>query len=490
MKWINNRILFLLLVCMVSGVQAQTWQQMNSSKKEAIEHFNEDKFGLFIHWGIYSVWGGMYKGQKMDDIVSPEPNDACWIQARARIPRAEYQQLMKQFDPVKFNADEYVALIKEAGMKYVVITSKHHDGFALWDSKVSDFDMGSTPSKRNLVKELYDACQRQGVDFGVYYSHNIDWNDAHDCNIKTYCDVTGEVWPEPADFQGKKRRPMGANLWDPSPNTFDEYLVNKAYPQVKELLEMFPNMKFMWYDFAHFLSKDQSFKFYQLVYQLNPNIIVTDRVGHDLGDFNIPGDNKIPNPEDMGGKHWETVGTFNNSWGYKEYDKDFKSPYELIYWITAIASRGGNYMLNIGPKGDGSIPAESVNNLKEIGKWMSVNGKAIYGTKQWKVSREGEDAQKMLGTGHRATHGFTANFTTSDFWFTTKGNKVYAIALERGKEALIKSFAGEEIKVVKLLGHSKKLKWKQTAEGLSIVLPKNKNNQIGYAVEVTIESSL
>ncbi|NLR93318.1 alpha-L-fucosidase [Flammeovirga agarivorans] len=486
MKWVKKTVFLCIVLALTTNLHAQTYEQMVSTKKEALDHFNDDKFGMFIHWGIYSILGGVYKGEKIDDMKSPDPKDGAWIQATGEIPRAEYDQLVKQFNPILFDADEYVQLIKNAGMKYLVITAKHHDGFALWDSKVSTFDMGSTPSKRDLLQELYDACQKYGVDFGLYYSHNIDWHDAYDCNIKQYLDFKGEVWPEPADFTGKKRRTMGANLWDPSPNTFDDYLYKKAYPQVEELLTKFPNLKIIWYDFAHFLTADQSFKFYQMVYKLNPNVIVTDRVGNNFGDFRIPGDNKIPSIKEMGGKPWETVGTFNNSWGYKSYDNDWKSPYELIYWITAISSRGGNYMLNIGPKGDGTIPEQNVKILHAIGEWMSVNGTAIYGTKRWKVSREGTAAKKMLGTGHRETHGFTQKFTTSDFWFTAKGNKVYVIALERGKEALIKSFAEENIQQVKLLGHHKKFRWKQTEEGLSIVLPKNKNKQIGYALEVTL----
>ncbi|NME70740.1 alpha-L-fucosidase [Flammeovirga aprica] len=476
----KKKLFTLLAFLAVFQTQAQTWEQMNQSKKEAIAHFNEDKFGMFIHWGLYSILGGMYKGQKIDDIKSPDPGVAEWIQARARISREEYSQLVDQFNPVKFDADEYVLLLKNAGMKYLVITSKHHDGFALFDSKHSTFDIASTPFKRDIIQELYDACQRHEIDFGVYYSHNIDWNDANDCNIKNYLDYTGEVWPEPADFKGEKRRTMGANLWDPSPNTFDDYLYNKAFPQVRELLTRFPNIKFMWYDFAHFLTKYQSFQFYKAVYDINPNVIVTDRVGHGLGDYKIPGDNKIPSVEEMEGKPWETVGTFNHSWGYKEYDNDWKSPYELIYWLTAIASRGGNYMLNIGPKGDGSIPAQNVENLKALGKWTSVNGKAIYGTHKWKINQESEDAPTEKG------YGFKEQFATTDFWFTAKENKVYAIAMERGKTALIKSFKGEKIEEVSLLGYAKKLKWKQTAEGLLITLPKNKDNQIGFAVEVTL----
>lgn len=483
-----KQTLLLLAVCIfVSSVQAQTWKQMNESKKGALEHFNEDKFGMFMHWGLYSMLGGVWKGQKIDDMNNGSPEVAEWIQATAKIPRAEYRKLADKFNPVEFDADEYVLMVKNAGMKYLVITSKHHDGFALFDSKVSDYDIASTPFKRDIIQELYDACQKHGLDFGLYYSHNIDWNDAADCNIKYHRDREGIEWPEPKGFKGQKLTTMGANLWDPSPNSFDDYLHNKAYPQVRELLTRFPNLKMIWYDFAHFLSKDQSFKFYQMVYKLNPNIIVTDRVGYELGDYRIPGDNKIPKTEELDGKPWETVGTFNNSWGYKEYDHDWKSPYEILYWLTEIASKGGNYMLNVGPKGDGSIPEENVKILTAIGKWMKVNGQAIYGTKRWKINREGETQLGMGGTSHREAHGFNTKFTASDFWFTSKGNKVYAIALERDKEALIKSFANENIKEVKLLGYTKKLKWKQTPEGLSIKLPKNKDKQVGFAVEVTLE---
>lgn len=461
----------------------KTWKEMNASKEDTKELFNDSKFGMFIHWGLYSIPGGIWKGKTMEEMG--RPGVAEWIQYTAQIPRDEYAKLAPKFNPTDFDADAIAKLAKDAGMKYLVVTSKHHDGFAMYDSKVSDYDiMDASPFKRDVVQELYDACKKQGIDFGLYYSHNIDWMDGSDCGYQEMVDSGHEMTV-------RSKRKFGANTWDPSPNTFSEYLEDKAYPQVKEILTKFPDLTTLWYDMSHFVSPEQSFKFYEIAYNLQPLMLINERVGNGFGDFDIPGDNKIPTDHLSITKPWQTVGTTNNSWGYKSYDNDWKSVKELLFWLTEIVSKGGNYMLNIGPMGSGEVPLESVNNLREVGKWLEINGDAIYNTRKWHVTHEGPTNFEMNGTGHREENkDKKITFTPQDFWFTQKANTVYAISLENSEsEILIKSLPkkGNRIKSVKLLGSDAEIKWHQDKNGLHVGLPKMLPSKVGYALEIKLK---
>ena len=460
-------------------IHLEEWQGMNQSKQETKEWFRDSKFGMFIHWGLYSIPGGIWKGKKIHDMRPPHV--AEWIMHAAEIPREEYAQLAPQFNPDKFNAGEIAQLAKDAGMKYLVITSKHHDGFALYDSKVSEWDvMDATPFKRDIIKELHTACKKVGIEFGIYYSHNIDWMDGADAQSASY----SEQNPDATDHA----KTFGANTWDPSHNSFEDYLQNKAFPQVKELMNQYPDMKLLWYDMPWRMSKEDAFKFYKVVYDMQPQILINERIGNGFGDYTIPGDNTIPTSYKHLEKPWETVGTFNNSWGYNSYDNDWKSPDEVLYWLIEIVSKGGNYMLNIGPKADGSVPKPSVDNLRAIGKWLAVNGESVYGTERWKVSREGPTELNFASTEDRAEKGFQNNFTSEDFWFTQKNDCVYAISIDpkAGGEITIKSIKQNEetVKGVKLLGSKAKLKWEQNEKGLVVNLPDNIPSKVGYALKI------
>jgi len=458
------------------------WEQMNLTKQETLDWFQEAKYGMFIHWGISSIPGGMWKGKKMEEMGRPWV--AEWVQYVAKIPRDEYAMLADQFNPEKFDADAVAKLAFDAGMKYLVITSKHHDGFGMYDSKVSEFDIvDATPYGKDVLEQLYKACKKYGVEFGIYYSHNIDWADGGDCQYS--------VFKEKNDKEGIETNIFGPNLWDPSPNTFDEYLEDKAYPQVKELLTMFPDMKCLWYDMSRYMLPEQSYEFYKTAYDLQPQMIVNHRIGNDFGDYIITGDNKIPkNPEEIE-RPWETVGTLNNSWGYKSYDDDWKSVKELLFWLIEIVSKGGNYMLNIGPMPSGEVPEQSIINLREVGKWLAINGEAVYGTSRWKISHEGPTEINMEGTSARQTEGFSMQFSPEDFWFTQKDSKIYAIAIEypNGK-AMVKSLNSSsvpEIKEVSLLGTDEPIVWEQTKEGLEVELPVQKPSKNGYVLVIDKE---
>lgn len=459
------------------------WNKMNRSKEHALREFQQQKFGLFIHWGLYAIPGGVWKGKTMEEMGIPSV--AEWIQLVAKIPRKEYADLAASFNPVDFDADHIVTMAKEAGMKYIVITSKHHDGFALFDSKVSDFDMmDATPFKRDIVRELYDACQRHQLEFGVYYSHNIDWADGADAQYATTKAAN--------DRMGKDTDSFGANLWDPSPNTFSSYLKNKAIPQVKELLEQYPDIRYIWFDMPGLMTREQSYTFYKTVYDINPSVLVAERIGNNMGDYAIPGDNRIPTAEDQFDKPWEAIGTFNHSWGYKAYDQDWKSVDELLYWLVEIVSKGGNYMLNIGPDAQGNVAPTVRNNLQKLGSWMTVNKEAIYGSKPWKVQREGPTTVYITDTEQREKEGFKAAFTSQDFWFTEREKYLYVVSLELPESgvAVVKSLAKGQIgvKQVEILGIGK-VAFSQTEEGLLVKLPKAvRKLPKGYTLKITPSS--
>lgn len=480
-----KKIFLVLLITVFIGCnnkKALTYEQMNASKKVAKEAFNDAKYGMFIHWGLYSIPGGIWKGKKMEEMRGPSV--AEWIQYDAEIPRAEYAKLASGFNPVDFDADAIAKLAKDAGMKYLVITSKHHDGFAMYDSKVSNYNIvDATPYKKDVVQQLYNACKKYGIDFGLYYSHNLDWMDGNDCG---YNELVASGLP----ISDRAKLKAGRNTWDPSPNTFSEYLENKAYPQVKEILTKFPDLTTLWYDYGRYVTPEESMKFYKIAYDLQPNMLVNSRVGNGLGDFDIPGDNKIPQDYLSITKPWQTVGTTNNSWGYKSYDHDWKSTKELLFWLTDIVSKGGNYMLNIGPKASGEVPIESMNHLLEVGKWLAVNGEAIYKTRIWKVTHEGPTKIEMNGTDDRAKKSdLKFQFTPNDFWFTQKENSIYAIALEYPTDKIVIQSLTEEnsgnIKSVSMVGSHSKMEWKQTSEGLEVNLGTEKVNPNGYALKIT-----
>ena len=468
-----------------SGKYDEQWLRMHSSpeKQAALEWLKEAKYGMFIHWGLYSQAGGIWKGIRIEDSPYPGPRVAEWLMSTFQISREEYEKLADTFNPDRSFAEKIAQLAKEAGMKYVVITSKHHDGFALFDSQCSDYDIvDRTPYKADAIKELYDACLKEGLKFGVYYSHGNDWYDGADGNYATI--------KRHNDSIGVLSHKQGKNFWDPSPNTFTEYLDNKAYPQIEELLRLMPDLSLIWFDGDGNLTEDQSLKFYKLIYDINPNVLVSRRVGYDFGDYLDAGDNVIPSASDKLSKQWETCGTTNNSWGFKSYDDDWKSTSELLYYLIDISSKGGNYLLNIGPDGKGHVPESSARGLQEVGHWLKVNGDAIYGTTRWLIPHEGQSETELKGTGHRAAKGFTRKFTPGDFWFTARGGKVYAISLvQAGEKVEIKSLNKETgtISGVRLLGSEQVPEWKQTESELSLDLRGVETGENGFALEITFE---
>jgi len=311
--------------------------ETEEEKDQRMEWWREGKFGMFIHWGLYAIPAGEWKGKKVHGIGE-------WIMHRANIPVEEYEPLQKQFNPVKYDPEKWVALAKEAGMKYIVITSKHHDGFCLFDSEHTDWDVMETPYGKDLLKPLANACHEAGIEICWYHSI-MDWHH---------------------------------------PKAHSEEYFDYMRKQLKELLINYGDIGVLWFDgeWIKEWSQEKGVELEKFCRSLQPDLIVNNRVGKrkqgSPGDFGTP-EQHIP-PTGIPGWDWETCMTMNDTWGYKSYDHNWKSTEDLIRKLVDIVSKGGNFLLNVGPTAEGEIPEASIERLKAIGRWMDLNGESIYGT--------------------------------------------------------------------------------------------------------------
>jgi alpha-L-fucosidase len=347
----KNKRSALLAVAVLAATISHAGAQSAEETAKRMQWFRHDKFGMFIHFGPYSQLAGEWKGNQI-----PVGTEAEWIMQRFNIPVKEYRERAHTLNPVNFDADAYVALAKAAGMKYLVITAKHHDGFAMFHTQVTKYNLYDwTQFKRDPVKELSEACHRAGIRFCVYYSHREDWDDP---------DGFGNSWD-----------------YDPAKKNFENYLEHKSKPQLRELLTNYGPIGLVWFD-RGINTPAQAADFVKLVRTLQPDCLVNGRVsnyGQDLmGDYQNMNDNGMP----PGGleEDWETPQTLNTTWGYSKYDQDWKTPGAVIHRLVEIVGKGGNYLLNIGPMADGTIPAPSVATLQAVGRWMQTNSDSIYGT--------------------------------------------------------------------------------------------------------------
>ena len=354
-------ILISALFLFMLTIYAQDFTKETKEEHNArLKWWREARFGLFIHWGLYSIPAGEWQGQT---------SYAEWIRNQAQIPLEEYDKLVSQFNPIKFDAERWVRMAKDAGMKYIVITSKHHDGFCLFDSKYTDFDVMSTPFKRDILKELSGACKKEGIKLCFYYSI-MDWHHP-DYLPRREWETT--------------RSTNGADF-----NRYVQYMKN----QLKELLTNYGDIGVLWFDgeWENTWNDKRGLDLYNYVRILQPSIIINNRVGASrsgmegftegggfAGDFGTP-EQQIP-ATGLPGVDWESCMTMNDHWGYNKNDHNFKSSKEILRMFADIASKGGNYLLNIGPTAEGAFPPTSIERLHDIGKWMKVNGESIYGTK-------------------------------------------------------------------------------------------------------------
>lgn len=390
----------------------QLWgQNAEAGKSEKTRWFTEAKFGLFLHWGPYSHFAGDIRGKRYYGITE-------WIMNRDKTPAAEYARLAAGFNPAEFDAEEWVRIAKASGVKYIVLTAKHHDGFAMWDSKVSDFDIvDATPYKKDPVKALAVACKKEGIKLGFYYSQFQDWHEPNG----------------------------GGNSWDfdPKKKDYAAYYRGKSLPQITELLSNYGELGIIWFDTPGNMNKEESAAFLEKVHQLQPDCLVSSRVGNGLGDFKDFGDGEVPAGVVKGA--WEAIFTHNDSWGYSAFDQNFKTPQEIIRLLAEVASKGGNLMMNIGPMGNGKLPVLSEKYFRATGDWLKQNGEAVYGTgyspiapQPWGVMTN-KPGKLYLHIFHRPHDG---KLLVPDF--SAKASKAYLLA---GKKPLTLRQQGKDVTV-------------------------------------------
>ncbi|NML23831.1 alpha-L-fucosidase [Pseudoflavitalea sp. G-6-1-2] len=353
------RLIRLLVVLMLlSSALNSTAQPVTTSNNDRVQWFTDARFGMFIHWGLYSAAEGIWHGERLRN----GNNYAEWIRYRNRISREEYGALAKRFDWSKINPEEWVLAAKKAGMKYIVITAKHHDGVAIWNSKVSDYNLSKLcNTNRDVIKELSVACRKHGIKLAFYYSHWLDWE--HPFGWDHNQEITGRVTDE----------------------QYNQYWQQKVLPQLRELLTNYGDIAMLWFDMwvdhkTTIVKKEQLQQVIQLIHELQPKCLINSRLGLSIDnpgiDFETMGDNEFGA---IYQKHpWETAGTIAHSWGYNALENQWKSTSQLLQSLIDNVSLNGNFTLNIGPRADGSIPYEGIRRLEDIGVWLAKSGESIY----------------------------------------------------------------------------------------------------------------
>jgi len=377
--------------------------KMRAENAERGQLFEEGNYAMFIHWGLYSQLGNKVDGKTYYGIGE-------WIMnpRMAGIPPAEYKKLAGTFNPQEFDAKAIAKLARDAGMKYIIITSKHHDGFAMYDSKACDFNITkTTPWAKDPMHELAAACRAEGLGFGFYYSHNQDW---------TF----------PGGGNGPKQ-----SFWRKR-QTFDDYFKKKCLPQVEEITSNYGPIEIVWFDTPGKMPKKYVQQLVDVVRKNQPNALISGRAGHGLGDYQSLGDMEVPH-ENVEGM-WEAVDTTNDSWAYAWYDEYWKTPEEILRRLIACVARGGTYMLNIGPRGDGSVPERAARALRESGEWIQRYPQVVYGTdaSPWKHALPWGD---VTVKGNRLYLSVFEWPTSGKLYLPGLKTKITAANLLRGSEA-------------------------------------------------------
>jgi alpha-L-fucosidase len=451
-------VVLLLSSLVPSGVFSEHFVIANAAADETqaerdqrMKWWRESRFGMFIHWGVYAVLAGEYNGQRSKNIGE-------WIMEWANIPRAEYEKFAPRFNPVKFDAREWVRIAKDAGMKYIVITSKHHDGFSMFDSRVSNYDMvDSTPYNRDPMRALADESKKQGLKFCFYYSI-LDWH-----HPSAYVDAPGK---DPTAGNSQTKLKLGAK---------QDY-VKYMKEQLRELVTAY-DPAVLWFDgeWQDWWTESDGKDLYQYVRGLKPDIIINNRVGKGRkgmeglsetdqqysGDFGTP-EQQIP-PSGLPGVDWESCMTMNDTWGFKKSDQKWKSSQTLIRNLIDIASKGGNYLLNVGPNAEGLVPQPSVERLADVGRWMKVNGESIYGT-------TASPFGKQLSFGRA----------------TSKGGRIYLHVFDWPSDGKLQvpSWGKTGKRAYLLVNPKAALKFSQAGDAVAIELPSKAPDRIASVVVV------
>jgi alpha-L-fucosidase len=435
------KLIGLLIAVLISSqaiAQKDYLKESKVDKNKRMEWWKDGTFGMFIHWGLYSVPAGRYQGK-----VS-KAECAEWIMNDEKIPVLEYEKFADLFDPVKFDARKWVSIAKKAGVKYIVITSKHHDGFSLWDSKVSDYTVTkATPFKRDILKELSDECRKQGIRFCTYHSI-MDWH---------HPDANGKNSTDWAKYREEFLKPQLAEI------------INNYHPGV------------MWFDgeWTDKWTEEQGKDLYNFLRNLDPNLIINNRVGKGrsgmqgmnktedaVGDFGTPEQEILGKASDL---DWESCMTMNKSWGFKQDDHNWKSADLLIHNITEIVGKGGNYLLNVGPTAQGEIPAESVERLAEIGKWLDKNGEAVYGNTKG-LSKENYQGYSTI---------------------SKDGGSLYLFVDSKSTQPVVLKGLTDKVVSIKVLSNNSKLKFSKSGDALSTIIPGKDLEQYVTVLKVKLQ---
>ena len=313
------------------------------------EWFKQAKFGMMIHWGLYSVLAGEWRGKRMGYIGE-------WIMSKFNIPNSEYEKLADVFNPIYFDAEEWVTLAKNAGMQYIVITSKHHDGFALYKSEADRYNIvDATPFGRDVIGELAAACKKHGIKLGLYYSQNLDWHEPHGGGyLYDHMNYDNMFWDNNWDFPDRSKK---------------DYMIcyeKKIKPQVKEILTKYGDIALIWFDTPGGMPDECCHELYNMVKEYQPDCLINTRIGNGYGDYYSMGDNKLP--DEFIDNLFESPVTLNDTWGYKSFDENWKSPEKIIEILNRCNNCGGNLLLNVGPDGLGRIPAPACDILQKVGQ--------------------------------------------------------------------------------------------------------------------------
>lgn len=439
--------LFLLGGLLLPNFAAETLAEkiaLRETQRDArMSWWRDAHFGMFIHWGVYAVPAGMWKGK------SGKANNGCaeWIMNISRIPVAEYKPLSNDFTAEHYNADAWVKIAKDAGMKYLVITTKHHDGFAMFATKASAWNIvDASPFKRDPLIDLAAACKKYDVKIGFYYSQNLDWIN-----------------------QGG-----AGNEWDPTQKgDADKYVDELVIPQLREILTNYGTIDILWFDIPAYWGKsgvmnpERAERILDAVLKINPHIIINDRLGGGFhGDTSTP-ENHIP-ALGLPNRDWEVCMTINRTWGFASDDHDWKSESDLIRKLVDITAKGGNLLLNVGPTAQGEIPAPSIERLAKIGEWMNINSEAIYETRNpgfLQLPTWGRITAKKIGDDTR----------------------FYALVFDAPQNGVLQ-LAGlnNEIKSAKILGKEIAVTTSKNHEGVEIKLPTEILSEQNFVVALDV----